>query len=145
MSRDGWKRKVRANYFTESPEETIRLGEQLALDLKPGTIIALKGDLGAGKTTLIKGIAAHCPNVIINSPTFTYLQIYSGTPPIFHFDLYRLKGEQEFLEKGFSDYFDQSGICCIEWPERIERLLPQNTLWISIEHLGEGRRKIGIN
>jgi tRNA threonylcarbamoyladenosine biosynthesis protein TsaE len=144
MSKAGWKRKVRANYLTGSAKETEEIGRRIAQSLTPGGIVALQGDLGAGKTTLVKGLAAHCTGVLVNSPTFTYLQIYSGTPPIFHFDLYRLKNAEEFLKMGFSDYLEQGGICCIEWAERIRVLLPAHTVFISLEHAGDGKRRICV-
>lgn len=144
MSKVGWKRKVRAEYFSISTEETEEIGRQIARSLTPGSIVALQGDLGAGKTTLVKGLAAHCPEVLVNSPTFTYLQVYSGSPPIFHFDLYRLKNADEFLKMGFSDYLEQEGICCIEWAERIGALLPAHTILISLEHAGDDKRRICV-
>ncbi len=132
------------HFLSSSPEETIAIGRFLAPRFLPGHILAIEGDLGTGKTTLIKGLAAHCSAALVNSPTFTYLQIYEGVPPLFHFDLYRLKEAQEFIQMGFTDYFQQQGICCIEWSERIESLLPQNAIHIRLEHIEENKRKISI-
>ena len=105
--------------------------------------VCLTGDLGAGKTTLIKSIASEVGGTsphMINSPTFTYLNIYEGTPSIYHFDCYRLKNEKEFLMKGLDEYFGE--LCFIEWPERIEKILPKNRVCIHIESLGKTKRKI---
>jgi tRNA threonylcarbamoyladenosine biosynthesis protein TsaE len=130
--------------FSSSFEETIEIGCLIRGDLKPGSIVAIQGDLGAGKTTLVKGLASNWETPLVNSPTFSYLHFYPGLPPLFHFDLYRLKGSQEFIQLGFTDYFDLGGICCIEWPDRIASLLPTNTLYITLEHMGETKRKISL-
>lgn len=155
MWRVGWKRKVLANssvqdvpFFSSSPEETRKIGRLVRKKLIPGSIIALQGDLGAGKTTLMQGLISHSKNRVINSPTFSYLQIYPDAVskiPIFHFDLYRLKGPQEFIQMGFTDYFGSKGICCIEWPERITSLLPPHTFFITFTSLSSTERKIFIH
>lgn len=140
----GWKRKVPDKFLSQSAEETVAIGQKIAKMLQPGAVIALEGDLGAGKTTLIRGISAHCPDALVSSPTFTYLQIYAGSPPVFHFDLYRLSSSKEFLEKGFTDYLEQGGICCIEWAERIAELLPTQTLRIKLTYLSKDSREIAL-
>lgn len=127
----------------ESPEATLEWGRTLAKSLTPNTIIALSGELGAGKTHLVKGIALGLGLPIedeVQSPTFVILSIYDTTPPLYHFDLYRLKGAEEFQALGFEEFFTRGGICAIEWPERIASLLPQNTLHISLSHAGNGCR-----
>lgn len=134
------------NYFhLASTEETIALGIHLGKQLPKGSVVAFFGDLGAGKTTMIKGIAesaAHIDPRNVCSPTFTYLNIYSGDQEIYHFDLYRLKTEEDFLAMGFEEYFNNDGICCIEWPERIPSLLPQHAFRIEILYSGENTRKV---
>jgi tRNA threonylcarbamoyladenosine biosynthesis protein TsaE len=132
------------HFVSSSPEETIAIGRFIAPHLLPGHILAIEGDLGTGKTTLIKGLAAQCSNALVSSPTFTYLQIYEGIPPLFHFDLYRLKEPQEFLQMGFTDYFQQEGICCIEWPQRIESLFPPGVVRICLRHVEENKREIAV-
>lgn len=132
-------------FLSRSREETWQFGHQLGAHLKENSIVCFKGDLAAGKTTLIKGIvaaAADYPEEQVNSPTFVYLNIYEGKKRIFHFDLYRLRGAEEFLSMGFDEMFFAGGICCIEWSERITALLPANCIHINIEHQEETTRKI---
>lgn len=109
--------------------------------LKPNAILALSGDLGSGKTTFVQGLALGLGiEDSVQSPTFVTLNLYEAKVPLFHFDLYRLKSSQDFLSLGFEEYFQREGICAIEWPERIASLLPQETVFISFEYSGEGRR-----
>ena len=139
----------RRHNYLHSPEEMIAWGQSFGKQLLPGSIVALKGDLGSGKTTLVKGIV----NGIlgwdpkeVTSPTFTYLHIYSSSSTfIYHFDLYRLSHEADFVKLGFSEYFQSGGICCIEWSERIEQLLPPHVIKIELMHEDEETRKIRIN
>ena len=124
-----------------SLDETDRFGKTLAKELRPGDVLAFYGDIGAGKTTLIKSIVSSFsyPKSEITSPTFTYLNIYNAKLPIFHFDLYRFENEEEFLQKGFDEYFEANGICLVEWAEKIPSLLPKNTKKIFLKHK-EGAR-----
>jgi tRNA threonylcarbamoyladenosine biosynthesis protein TsaE len=120
-------------------------GKEIARLLKPSMIVALFGDLGAGKTTLIKGIVhalTQRATEEVCSPTYTYLNIYEGTCPIYHFDLYRLNHLDAFLHLGFDEYFCAGGVCCIEWSERIAPILPPHALHVNIEHMESERRKI---
>lgn len=120
------------------------LGERLASN----TVICLFGDLAAGKTTFIKGLAAGAAQVNpleVQSPTFAYLNIYQGSQTIYHFDLYRLRDSSEFLSMGFDEYLEADGICCIEWSERIAPYLPPSCIQVFLSHEGEDRRKISIN
>jgi tRNA threonylcarbamoyladenosine biosynthesis protein TsaE len=124
----------------QSREEMMLFGQEIG-DASP-SIVALYGDLGAGKTTFVKGLAqavARIPARAVSSPTFTLLNIYEGERTLYHFDLYRLKSAEEFIERGLEDYLSL-GISCIEWPERIAHLLPPDTLHIEIAIEGEGRR-----
>lgn len=130
-----------------SPEETLAFGESLGRSLQPNRVLCFFGDLGAGKTTLIKGIVkgyAQYPLEQVNSPTFVYLNIYSGTKTVFHFDLYRLRDADEFLSMGFDEMFTAGGLCCIEWSEKIVELLPPDALKITMGHQGEHSRSIKI-
>ncbi len=125
---------------TKNEEETILLGKQIASSLKPGDIIALFGDLGSGKTRFVKGVCEEFRvNDMINSPTFMIVNEYlSGEGVnIYHFDLYRMKTENEILAMGFMEYLDGSSIVLIEWPEHIERLLPEKTIKIHFSHSSE--------
>lgn len=135
-------------FTTDSAEATQAFGQTLARHLKPGTILCFFGDLAAGKTTLIKGIVQELtgiPKDQVSSPTFTYLHIYPGDINVYHFDLYRLKDEDEFLSMGFEEMLRANGVCCIEWSERIAALLPPDVLRITLTHAGEDRRTIEVS
>lgn len=125
---------------TNTPEETWQLAADLADALEPGTVIALHGDLGAGKTCFIQGFAAALGiDEPITSPTYTLIGEYEGRLPLHHIDLYRLTGPDEALGLGLEEYFDVNGITAIEWAERAEGLLPDDVLHIQIhadEHSG---------
>jgi tRNA threonylcarbamoyladenosine biosynthesis protein TsaE len=104
---------------------------------KAAAVIALKGDMGAGKTTLVKSLAQGLglDPAQVQSPTFTYLQPHGSPPFLFHFDLYRLKSAQDFFTMGFDETFYQNGVVCIEWAERLENLLPPYYLQAKLEHI----------
>lgn len=131
---------------THSVEETLQLGEQLAGELHPGDIVCLEGELGAGKTHFVKGLARGYginPSEV-SSPTFTLIHEYHGTMPLFHFDCYRMESEREALEIGAEEYFYDEGVSVIEWPSRIEGLLPEHVIWVTIESIGPSDRRIRI-
>ena len=118
---------------TNSPEETWALAAELADELGPGNVIALHGDLGAGKTCFIQGYAAALGiDEPITSPTYTLIGEYEGRLPLHHIDLYRLSGPVEALGLGLEEYFDVDGITAIEWAERAEGLLPPDLLHVQI-------------
>ena len=134
--------------ITNSEAETFALGEAFGKELKPNSVVCFFGDLGAGKTTFIKGVvagAADYPPALVSSPTFVYLNIYKGSKTIYHFDLYRLHDAEEFLSMGFDEVFFAEGICCIEWSERIMGLLPQDCIRVELAHEKEMSRRIVIN
>lgn len=137
---------MKLNLHTHSSKETLELGMKIGQRLHAGSVLAFYGDLAAGKTTLIKGICqqvGQIPNQEVSSPTFTYLNIYDGDPlTVYHFDLYRLKNAEQFLQMGFDEYFSAGGICCLEWSERIKGYLPQERIDIHIEHESGGRNII---
>ena len=121
-------------------DETKQFGKELADKLMPGAIIALIGDLGAGKTTLTKAIAAGLGvSEVLTSPTFTIVCEYdSGRLPLYHFDVYRVHDSEELFEIGFEDYLHRGGVCLIEWANLLEEgMLPDNTMTIKLEY-GEG-------
>lgn len=130
--------KLLVEVLSPTDETTKALAFTFGKDLKKGDVVCLKGDLGAGKTTFMKGIASAFGFTFdeITSPTFTYLHLIG---PFAHFDLYRLKDEKEFIEKGFVEYFDPETITCIEWPGIIENLLPLPHYDIVLEHSKEKR------
>ncbi len=118
---------------THSPEETWALATALADELGPGTVMALHGGLGAGKTCFVQGLAAALGiDEPITSPTYTLIGEYEGRLPLHHIDLYRLSGPEEALGLGLEECFDANGITAIEWAERAEGLLPPDLLHIQI-------------
>ena len=127
---------------TASPPATLDLGRQLAAALAPGDVVALYGDLGAGKTHLVKGICAALgvPEAIVTSPTVTIVNEYAGPVPIYPIDAYRIKRPEELFEMGFEEYLRGDGLALIEWPERVEALLPPGTLRLRLTHDGDARR-----
>jgi tRNA threonylcarbamoyladenosine biosynthesis protein TsaE len=135
-------------YTTHSAEETHSLGKLFGESLSAGAIIAFFGDLGAGKTTFIRGLIEGIGDIDIRtvcSPTFTFLNIYNGSKRVFHFDLYRLPREEEFFAAGFDEYFQSNGICCIEWAEKIVSSLPAHAFSVTLSYLGERARQIEIS
>ena len=122
-------------FVSEGPEDTYRAAEKLSEKATPGTVIALTGDLGAGKTLFVKGFARGLGvTEELSSPTFNILKSYrSGRLPLYHFDVYRIEDISEMDETGYEDCFYGGGVTLIEWAERIEPLLPPETLRISIE------------
>ena len=127
---------------TNSRDETISLGKKIADACTPGTIIALRGTLGAGKTTLVQGIAVGLGvDEVVTSPTFVIIAEYKGRLPLYHFDLYRLSGEAEFENLGAEDMLYGDGISVIEWSEKIESLLPQNHAVVQINMIGTDTRE----
>ena len=120
---------------TNSPEETLALGEQLGRAAQPGDVYTLVGDLGVGKTVLTQGIAHGLEiDEPICSPTFTIVQVYEeGRMPFYHFDVYRIGDIEEMDEIGYEDYFYGDGVCLVEWAELIEELLPKNRVALLIE------------
>lgn len=132
----------RFTFHAYSLEDTDRLAAALAETLPPGTVVALHGTLGAGKTRLVRGLAAAygVPADEVVSPTFVLCQEYQGRRTLYHFDAYRLRDEDEFLELGPEEYFESAGITLIEWAERVARGLPEERLEICIEATGETSR-----
>ncbi|MCL5935074.1 MAG: tRNA (adenosine(37)-N6)-threonylcarbamoyltransferase complex ATPase subunit type 1 TsaE [Bacillota bacterium] len=118
---------------THSPEETKQLGEKMAALLQPGDVICLNGDLGAGKTAFSQGVARGLAvDSWVTSPTFTLINEYEGRLPLYHFDVYRLEGPAEMEDLGYEEYFYGDGVCLVEWAERVEEVLPQERLDISL-------------
>lgn len=125
----------------------MQIAKNFARQLSANSVVCFYGDLGAGKTTFIKGLASAlsgCSPQEVNSPTFVYLNIYEGNRIVFHFDLYRLDSESEFLSMGFEETFCANGICCIEWAEKIESLIPPHAIHVLIQHAPNNSRKITI-
>lgn len=133
---------------THSAPETYELGKKFGEKLLQNSVVCFFGDLGAGKTTFIKGLAA---GVLggeadeVSSPTFTYLNVYHGIKTLYHFDLYRLRDADEFLSMGFDEFFDAGGISCLEWAEKIARLIPDGAITVKMCHLGGDQRTVEIS
>ena len=128
-------------FKTTSPEQTERFGRELAKSFCGGDVIALTGDLGAGKTCLTRGIADGLGSTAhVSSPTFTIVNEYEGGRlMLFHFDTYRLSGPDDFLMSGLDEYFYRGGVCVIEWSDIIEELLPEGTIRMKITGSGNDR------
>ena len=135
------------DYVSHSEAETEDLGRRLAAALSPGAVVAYRGDLGMGKTAFTRGLARGlgCTGRV-TSPTFTVVNEYEGRLPLFHFDLYRLEGEDALYDVGWEDYLDRGGVCAVEWSERAEAALPRETVWVSIRRCAESEdwRRITI-
>lgn len=135
-------------FITRSSEETIQVGRELASRLKPGTITLLRGDLGAGKTTLVKGIAEGFHAALaedVTSPTFTLIHEYrSPEVTLYHIDLYRIDTQRELDTLALDDLIDPKSILLIEWGEKFERFLRESSAQIAIEHMGGDERRITV-
>lgn len=146
-------------FLLSNAAETFELGRQIGLSLATNEVdallqpanfervtLALCGELGAGKTTFVKGfgvgLGIQDPN-LISSPTFTYVNIYDGVKTLYHFDLYRLKSSQEFLDSGFMELLE-NGIACIEWPESALPFLPSDTYFLTFTHVNLTTRRVTI-
>ena len=132
---------------TNSAEETRALGEKLASGLKPGDVVLLKGELGAGKSELTRGIARGLGvTETVTSPSFTILNVYeSGRYPLYHFDWYRLESAEELYELGMDEYLGGDGIAVVEWAERCPEAIPETYMQIGITATGEEQRQFVIS
>ena len=132
-------------YETNSPEETEQLGAALGRIVRPGTVIAYRGDLGAGKTAFTRGLARGLGYTdIVTSPTYTIVNEYlGGRLPLFHFDMYRLTSADDLWDIGWEDYLDRRGVCCVEWSENVADAL-EDPITVTIDKLGENSRRITL-
>lgn len=132
---------------SNSPEQTEQLGQKLGTLLTSGDVVALSGELGGGKTCFVRGIvAAMSPENAsqVSSPTFAILNEYSGNTAIYHYDCYRLHGVDDALEMGLDEQLEGTGICLIEWPDRINTLLPKEHLAINFRYVDDQARAITL-
>jgi tRNA threonylcarbamoyladenosine biosynthesis protein TsaE len=130
--------------ITRSPSRTIELGRRLGRLLAMGDVVALYGDLGSGKTVLIKGIALGCgvrDVAHVTSPTFILMNEYGGRVPFYHFDAFRLGGADELVALGAHEYFEGRGVCAVEWAERVQSALPEDRINIRAWHVGTKTRR----
>jgi len=132
--------------ISHSPQETFEFGKQFAAGLKPGSVLALSGDLGAGKTHFVKGLAVGLGiETEATSPTFTLIHEYTGgRMPLFHIDLYRLEEPEEALNIGLDEYLDSNGVTAIEWADKFESLIPDYATKIRIRVLEGDSREIVV-
>ena len=132
-------------YITNSPDETEALGAALGRVLPAGTVIAYRGDLGAGKTAFTRGLAQGLGyRDMVTSPTYTIVNEYlGGRLPLFHFDMYRLRSAEDLWDIGWDDYLDRGGICAVEWSENVDDAM-EDAIYITIHKTGIESRKIVI-
>ena len=133
------------HYITHSPEETEQLGAALARQLRPGTVIAYTGDLGAGKTAFTRGLARGLGyREPVTSPTYTIVNEYlGGRLPLFHFDMYRLSSADDLWDIGWEDYLERGGVCAVEWSENVRDAM-EEALTVAISKVDESTRDIEI-
>ena len=136
---------LKMTYETNSPEETERVGAALGRIVRPGTVIAYRGGLGAGKTAFTRGLARGLGYTdIVTSPTYTIVNEYlGGRLPLFHFDMYRLSSPDDLWDIGWEDYLDRGGVCCVEWSENVADAL-EDPITVTIDKLGENSRRITL-
>ena len=136
---------LKMTYETNSPEETERVGAALGRIVRPGTVIACRGGLGAGKTAFTRGLARGLGYTdIVTSPTYTIVNEYlGGRLPLFHFDMYRLSSSDDLWDIGWEDYLDRGGVCCVEWSENVADAL-EDPITVTIDKLGENSRRITL-
>ena len=132
-------------FETNSPAETEAIGAALGKIINPGTVIAYRGDLGAGKTAFTRGLARGLgSSEMVTSPTYTIVNEYlGGRLPLFHFDMYRLASSDDLWDIGWEDYLDRNGVCAVEWSENVADAM-EDPISITIEKLGEDSRRITI-
>lgn len=129
--------------ITYSAEETFSVAKEYAKTLEKNDVVLLKGEMGAGKTVFAKGVAKGLGiEEEVTSPTYAYMNDYDGI--LYHYDCYRLSCGEQALGLGLTDYFDAGGICLIEWSENISSVLPEKVKTVTIEDIGEGKRRITL-
>jgi tRNA threonylcarbamoyladenosine biosynthesis protein TsaE len=133
-----------ATFISNSPAETEAMGQQFAEEIGVGSILALNGDLGSGKTVFVKGLVAGLGSrADVTSPTFTILHEYrGGRLPVYHFDFFRLENRESIVRLGLDDYFFGDGVSVIEWGDRFPELIPQRARWILFEIRSANERAI---
>ena len=132
-------------FLTSSEKETEAVGARVARAVSPGAVIAMRGDMGAGKTVFVRGLARELGYTgRVTSPTFTIVNEYLAPVPVFHFDMYRLEGEEDLYGIGWDDYLKRGGVCVVEWSERVEDALGEDVITVAIEPLDFETRKITV-
>ncbi len=132
-------------FETHSAYETEQVGARVAAALSSGTVVAMFGGLGMGKTAFVRGMAqGRGITAEVSSPTFALVQDYGGVPPLVHFDMYRIETWDDLYATGFFDYIDQGAILAVEWSEQIENALPEDAVRITFERLSDTDRRITV-
>ena len=132
-------------FVTKNERETEKLGEALGRLVKRGDVLALYGEMGAGRTAFVRGLARGLSVLApVASPTFAIANEYPGDTPLFHFDAYRLSSGDELIEIGWDDYLDRGGVCAVEWSENVDGIFDDGALRVRIEKTGESTRAITI-
>ena len=132
-------------YITHSEAETEALGESFASKIADGTVIAMYGDLGAGKTAFVRGLARGMGlSCRVSSPTFTIVNEYEGERELIHFDMYRLESSDELFDIGWEDYLARGAVCAVEWSEKVEDAFFGDEIVVRIDKLGDNERRITI-
>lgn len=136
---------IKLEITTHTVEETEHAGEALAKTLLPFSVVALFGDLGAGKTAFVRGMARGLGSTSrVTSPTFTIVNEYSGSLELFHFDMYRLGSSEELFDIGWDDYLTRGGVCVVEWSENVNDAFDGTEIKVTIDKLSDTDRKITI-
>ena len=134
-----------ATFFSNNEAETEELGARLSARLPDGAVVAMYGDLGAGKTAFVRGMARGMGlDCRVSSPTFTIVNEYLGQRELIHFDMYRLSGADELFEIGWGGYLSRGAACAVEWSEKVQDAFFGDEITVTIEKLGDTRRKITI-
>lgn len=134
-----------AEYISNSELDTEKIGAQFASGLRGGTVVAMYGDLGAGKTAFVRGMARGMGlNCRVSSPTFTIVNEYLGERELIHFDMYRLTDADELFDIGWEDYLNRGAVCAVEWSENVQDAFFGDEVVVRIEKLGDSKRKIII-
>ena len=133
-------------FISKSYDETIKFAGEFAKTLKPGDIVLLDGDLGAGKTVFSKGVVSELSNntIVAVSPTFVLVNVYDTEPKVFHFDLYRIADPSELDAIGAEEYFYGDGVSLVEWPSRAEDMFPDTAIKVNITKVSDDERLIKI-
>lgn len=132
-----------SHYISESVDMTEKYGEKLAEELKGGTVVAMFGGMGMGKTQLVRGIARGLGlDAEVSSPTFALVHDYGGDPPLVHFDMYRITGWEDLYSTGFFDYQEAGAILAVEWSENIENALPADAIRLYFTRVDDTTRQI---
>ena len=132
-------------YISKNEKDTEAIGEKFAASLSGGTVVAMYGDLGAGKTAFVRGMAKGMGlDCMVSSPTFTIVNEYLGQRELIHFDMYRLSSADELFDIGWEDYISRGAVCAVEWSENVEDAFYGDEIIVTIEKLGDSERKISI-